>query len=76
MPGVTILGQGGRVDLDEETGIDRGGCANVLKGARPTGGGHVGWNSLLVEVEKWTGRPLESDVATAHIIPLREPALV
>jgi anaerobic dimethyl sulfoxide reductase subunit A len=72
MPGVTILGQGARVDLDEETGIDRGGCANVLKGAIPTGSGHVGWNSLIAEVEKWTGSPLRSDVKVAHIIPLPE----
>jgi anaerobic dimethyl sulfoxide reductase subunit A len=72
MPGVTILGQGARVDLDEETGIDHGGCANVLKDATPTGGGHVGWNSLMVEVEKWTGQKLRSDVEVAHIIPLAE----
>src|SRR3546814_1285287 len=61
---------GGRVDLDEETGIDMGGCANVLKGSKPTGSGHIGVNSVIVEVEKWTGKPLRSDVETAHIIPL------
>lgn len=74
MPGVTILGQGARVDLDEEAGIDRGGCANVLKGATPTGGGHIGWNSVIVEVEKWTGTPMrpDHDVQAAHIIPLKE----
>src|SRR3546814_1932555 len=66
MPGVTILGQGGRVDLDEETGIDMGGCANVLKGSKPTGSGHIGVNSVIVEVEKWTGKPLRSDVETAR----------
>ncbi|MGK2911809.1 MAG: molybdopterin-dependent oxidoreductase [Sphingobium sp.] len=72
MPGVTILGQGSRVDLDEETGIDRGGCANVLKGSTPTGGGHIGWNSLTAQVEKWTGKALRSDVIAAHIIPLKD----
>lgn len=75
MPGVTILGQGARVDLDEETGIDRGGCANMLKGSTPTGCGHIGWNSLTAEVEKWTGSALRSDVAAAHIIPIKEQAL-
>lgn len=70
MPGVTILGQGSRVELDEETGIDMGGCANVLKGSQPTGSGHIGWNSLIVEVEKWQGKPLRSDIDTAHVIPL------
>lgn len=76
MPGVTILGQGARVDLDETTGIDMGGCANVLKGSKPTGSGHIGWNSLIVEVEKWTGSPLRSDVEAAHIIPLATGAPV
>lgn len=74
MPGVTILGQGARVDLDEATGIDMGGCANVLKGSQPTGGGHIGWNSLIAEVEKWSGKPLASDVESAHVIPLSENA--
>jgi anaerobic dimethyl sulfoxide reductase subunit A len=72
MPGVTGLGQGARLDLDDETGIDRGGCANVLKGAVPTGGGHLGWNSVIVEVEKWQGAPLKPDTETAQIIPIRE----
>lgn len=71
MPGVTILGQGSRVDLDEETGIDKGGCANVLKGSQSTGGGHIGWNTVIIEVEKWTGAPLASDVEMAHVIPLK-----
>src|SRR3546814_19990131 len=70
MPGVTILGQGGRVDLDEETGIDMGGCANVLKGSKPTGSGHIGVNSVIVEVETRTGQPMRTDVKTVHTNPL------
>ena len=72
MPGVCVLGQGARVDYDEKLGIDRGGCANVLKGATPTGQGHIGWNSVIIEVEKWTGEPMPSDVERAHIIPIKE----
>lgn len=72
MPGVTALGQGARLDLDDESGIDRGGCANVLKGAIPTGGGHLGWNTVIVEVEKWAGPSLRPDTETAHIIPIQE----
>ncbi len=72
MPGVTVIGQGARMRLDEETGIDMGGCANVLKGATPTGGGHLGWNSCIVQVEKWTGKPLPSDAKLPPIVPLRE----
>ncbi|OGA87357.1 MAG: dimethyl sulfoxide reductase subunit A [Betaproteobacteria bacterium RIFCSPLOWO2_12_FULL_66_14] len=72
MPGVTALGQGARLELDDETGIDRGGCANVLKGATPTGGGHLGWNSVIVEVEKWPGEPLEPDHRWPAVIPVKE----
>ncbi|MDR7155728.1 anaerobic dimethyl sulfoxide reductase subunit A [Sphingobium xenophagum] len=70
MPGVCVLGQGARVDLDEETGIDHGGCANVLKGGTLTGGGHSGFNSVIAQVEKWTGAPLRPDLDRGAIIPL------
>jgi anaerobic dimethyl sulfoxide reductase subunit A len=72
MPGVTALGQGAWVELDEETGIDIAGCANVLKGPTPTGGGHVGWNSSNVEVEKWKGEPLLPDYMRKAGIPIME----
>ena len=60
MPGVTLLGQGAWIDLDESTGIDRAGSANVLNGANPSGQGHTGFNSCVVEVEKY-GEPLAPD---------------
>jgi anaerobic dimethyl sulfoxide reductase subunit A len=72
MPGTTALGPGAWVELDEESGIDIGGCANVLKGPTPTGGGHVGWNSSIVEVEKWTGKPLKPDYKWEPRIPIKE----
>jgi len=61
MPGVCALGQGAWVEIDEETGVDVGGSVNVLHGAIPSGHGHMGWNSCIVEVEKWRGKPLEPD---------------
>jgi anaerobic dimethyl sulfoxide reductase subunit A len=61
MPGVVALGQGAWVDIDEETGIDLGGSVNVLHGAIPSGTGHMGWNSCIVEVSKWEGKPLPPD---------------
>jgi anaerobic dimethyl sulfoxide reductase subunit A len=61
MPGVCALGQGAWVDVDEETGIDHGGCVNVLHGAIPSGQGHMGWNSCNVQVQKWTGPALAPD---------------
>lgn len=72
IPGALALGQGAWVDLDEETGIDRAGCANVLKGATPSGGGQTGWNSSNVQVEKWTGDPLPPDYKVPQRIPLKE----
>ncbi|WP_278570730.1 molybdopterin-dependent oxidoreductase [Adlercreutzia equolifaciens] len=61
MPGVVELGQGAWFDFDEETGIDMGGCTNTLCGARPCGQGMEPFNSLNVQVEKWTGEPLVAD---------------
>lgn len=61
MPGVCAIGQGAWVEIDEETGIDIGGCVNVLHGAIPSGHGHMGWNSCNVQVSKWHGTPLQSD---------------
>ena len=58
MPGVALLGEGAWLALDESTGIDRAGSANVLNGALPTGQGHTGFNSCIVQVEKY-----ESDLA-------------
>ncbi|BAS26153.1 molybdopterin-dependent oxidoreductase [Limnochorda pilosa] len=66
-PGVVGMGQGAWIDWDDELGLDRGGCTNILCGAIPTGEGHQGWNSCNVQVEKWTGKPLQPD----HKRPLR-----
>jgi len=66
-PGVVGLGQGAWIDWDDELGVDRGGCINILCGAIRTGEGHQGWNSTIVEVEKWTGPPLQPD----HERPLK-----
>lgn len=61
MPGVVELGQGMWFDFDEETGIDKGGCANTLCGARPCGQGMEPFNSLNVQIEKFTEEELEAD---------------
>jgi anaerobic dimethyl sulfoxide reductase subunit A len=50
-PGVVCLPQGGWFDIDD-SGVDRGGCANVLVGARHTPGGAWAVNTSLVEVKK------------------------
>lgn len=62
MPGVLGLPHGSWVDIDEKTGIDTGGADNVLCGAIPTGQGTSGWNTCIVNLEKYTGTPIVPDV--------------
>ncbi len=62
MPGVVALGEGAWADIDPRTGVDRAGATNVLNGDRPTGQGHQGWNTCVVEVRPYRGpEPLKAD---------------
>lgn len=61
MPGVLALPHGGWVDIDEETGIDRGGADNILCGSKHSVAGITGWNTCLVDFEKYDGEPLVPD---------------
>ncbi|MBE3598444.1 MAG: molybdopterin-dependent oxidoreductase [Limnochordaceae bacterium] len=61
MPGVVALPHGAWVEMDEKTGIDKAGADNVIEGAIPTGQGTSGWNTCVVQVEKWSGEPLLPD---------------
>jgi len=61
MPGVVLLGEGAWVELDEDLGVDKAGATNSLCGTHPTGQGEEPWNTTNVQVEKWTGAPLEPD---------------
>jgi anaerobic dimethyl sulfoxide reductase subunit A len=71
MPGVIIIGQGAWFDFDEDTWIDKGGCTNTLAAAGPGGQGMEPFNSCNVQVEKWTGMPLDAD----YLWPQRVPAV-
>ena len=62
MPGVVIQPHGGWQDVDDETGIDFGGSDNTLTSPQSFGSGVSGYNTCLVNVEKWTGEPLPADV--------------
>ena len=55
MPGVTTLGEGAWVEIDEATGIDKAGATNVLNGGIARGQGNLGFNSCTVQVEKYEG---------------------
>jgi anaerobic dimethyl sulfoxide reductase subunit A len=61
IPGVVELGEGSWFEYDDAEAIDKGGCVNVLGAARPSGQGMEPFNSINVQVEKWTGAPLEPD---------------
>ncbi len=61
MPGVLALPHGAQVDLDEETGIDKAGADNVLCGPICSGIGTSGYNTTLVNFEKYSGPALEAD---------------
>ena len=52
MTGVTMIGEGAWVELDEETGLDKAGSTNMLTGTRPSGQGVQPYNTMTVEIEK------------------------
>jgi len=72
IPGAVAVGQGSWIDMDEETGIDKGGCVNVLHGSISTGQGHMGLNTTNVQVEKWQGEPMKNDYQLPPLVPLKE----
>lgn len=72
IPGAVAMGEGAWVDLDDETGIDRGGCVNVLHGVIKTGQGNFGTQACNVQVEKWTGEPLAPDHLRDPLVPRME----
>lgn len=73
-PGVTTLGEGAWVEMDEELGVDKAGATNTLNGSNPTGQGVQPWNTCVVQVEKWDGQPLEPDARWPQRIIFEEEA--
>jgi len=61
MPGVLALPHGTWLELDEETGIDKGGSDNMLCGSVSAGIGTSGYNTTLVNFVKYDGPALEPD---------------
>lgn len=61
MPGVVTLGEGAWVELDEQHGVDKAGATNILNGTNLSGQGEEPWNTCNVQVEKWSGEPLQAD---------------
>ena len=61
MPGCIAVPHGAWMDIDEESGIDRSGSDNILCAPTTTGCGVSGYNTNLVNYEKYDGEPLRAD---------------
>jgi anaerobic dimethyl sulfoxide reductase subunit A len=72
MPGVTQLPHGAWTEFDESLGVDKAGSDNYLEAGVPTVEGHSGFNSQIVQVEKWNGPRLTPDAQWPQRIPLKE----
>lgn len=71
VPGAVALQDGAWFQIDEETGIDLGGCPNVLQAPRSSGGGCQAWTGTLVQVEKYEGPlKLEADKNRPVVTPV------
>ncbi|MDR1184020.1 MAG: molybdopterin-dependent oxidoreductase [Coriobacteriales bacterium] len=70
VPGGVALQDGSWINIDEESGIDIGGCPNILQAPKPSGQGIQTWTGTLVQVEKYTGPiKLEPDKRRALVLP-------
>ena len=67
MPGYIELPHGTWLELDEATGIDKSGSDNYLCAPITSGQGVSGYNTQLVNMEKYDGTPLTAD----HLWPMR-----
>ena len=61
MPGVVSLPHGPWVQMDEDKKIDQAGAENILTKSFATGLGTEGYNTQIVNVEKWSGEQLLED---------------
>lgn len=71
VPGAVALQDGSWLNIDEETGIDLGGCPNVLQAPKASGGASQSWTGTLVQVEKYDGPlTLAPDKNTPIVMPV------
>ena len=72
MEGVCAIPHGGWVEMDEETGIDFGSSDSTLNGSHFAESLVMGFNSVVVQVEKFEGRAVPLDMDK----PLPQPTVV
>ncbi len=70
IPGVVGIPHGSWVDMDEKTGIDKGGADNILCGGISTGQGVSGWNTCICDIEKYDGEALIPDAEKPYRLPV------
>ena len=70
MPGVIALPHGPWVDVDKD-GVDRAGAENLFTSPATSGFGVAGYNTNLVNFEKYQGDALEED----YLVPQRIPSI-
>lgn len=70
VPGAVALQDGGKINIDPDTGIDMGGCPNILQAPEHSGEGYACWSGTCIQVEKYDG-PLElgPDKEAPYIFP-------
>lgn len=74
MSGVIMIPHGATVRIDDESGIDMAGADNMLTSScKETSSGLDGWNTTLVDYEKYTGSiKLDPDCEWPLTIPLAD----
>ena len=55
VPGAVAIQDGAWFQIDEATGIDMGGCPNVLQAPKSSGQGTQCWTGTILQVEKYEG---------------------
>ena len=72
IPGVITVTHGSWNELYVDETIDKGGASGTLLADRPCGQGMQPFNTSNVQVEKWTGDPLEPDWTWPARVPIEE----
>ncbi|MDR1184727.1 MAG: molybdopterin-dependent oxidoreductase [Coriobacteriales bacterium] len=70
IPGAVYLGEGNWKTIDPETGIDIGGNTNTVTRAQLLGDGYQAYNTVLLKIEKYTGKELLPDYKRPLYIPI------
>jgi anaerobic selenocysteine-containing dehydrogenase len=71
-PGTVLLGEGNWKTMDHDTDIDIGGNANSLTRTQLLGDGYQAYNTVLLKIEPYSGKPLLPDYKRPLYIPIAD----